>query len=323
MSRLLRYNKVEAFYIGLSLTLFAMIISLASCRKPENVAAGKETQKTFASPQDAGVALLEAAKSGDQAALLEIFGPDGNEVLFSGDPVTDKKALNDFTVAYETMNRWGKINAGGEMLYVGVENFPFPIPLQQNSSGQWYFNTGAGADEILARRIGKDELVAIAALGAIANAQQQYYSQSHPGNKVKQYAQKFVSDQGKRNGLYWPASEGQTKSPLGQLGDFAKGAGYTDSAGKPQAFNGYYFRILSKQGEKAKGGSKDYIVNGNMTDGFAVLAYPAEYRNTGIKTFLIGTDGIVYETDLGEGTMDTALAITEYNPGDGWTRVND
>src|SRR4030095_7566918 len=151
----------------------------------EKVAASNEAQKTFASPEEAGTALLEAARSGNQAALLEIFGSRGQEVLFSGDPIKDKNALKDFAAAYETVNRWGKINAGGQMLYVGLENFPFPIPLQQNSSGQWYFNTAAGEDEILARRIGKDELVAIAALGAIAKAQQQYFN--HSGAKVKQY----------------------------------------------------------------------------------------------------------------------------------------
>jgi hypothetical protein len=322
MSPLVRDSKIQVFSLAF-LMLFAAIFSLASCRKTEKVAAGNEAQKTFASQEEAGTALLEAARSGNQLGLLEIFGSRGNEVLFSGDPIKDKNALKDFAAAYETLNRWGKINAGGQLLYVGVENFPFPIPLQQNSSGQWYFNTEAGEDEILARRIGKDELVAIAALGAIANAQRQYFNQTHTGDKVKQYARKFVSDEGTHNGLYWPASQGQTQSPLGQLGDFAKGAGYTKSSEKPQPFNGYHFRVLTKQGEKAKGGAKDYIVDGNMTDGFAILAYPAEYQNTGIMTFLIGTDGIVYQKDLGEKTVDAAIAITEYNPRDGWEPVSN
>jgi hypothetical protein len=320
MSHLLGDNKILTFRLGLSLTLFTIIISLASCRKPQRVAAGNEAQKTFASPQEAGTALLEAAKSGNQALLLEIFGPSGKEVLFSGDSVKDANTLKDFADAYERMNRWRKINAGGQMLYVGVENFPFSIPLQQNSSGQWYFNTAAGEDEILARRIGKDELVAIAAMGAIANAEQQYFDRAD--NKVKQYAQKFVSDEGKHNGLYWPASEGQTQSPLGRLGEFAEGGGYTKSGEKPQPFNGYYFRILTKQAEP-RGGVKDYIVNGHMTGGFAILAYPAEYRNSGIMSFLIGKDSIVYQKDLGEGTVNTAMAITEYNPADGWKPVNE
>src|SRR5262249_21641991 len=153
----------------------------------------------------------------------------------------------------ETMNRWGKISAGGLMLYVGAENFPFPIPLQQNSTGQWYFNTAAGADEMLARQIGRDELIAIAAVAAIANAQQQYYNESHDGDKTKHYAQKFVSDEGKQNGLYWPVSKGQAGSPLYSLADLAK-------AGEGrQPFSGYKFRILTKQGKTAIGGAKDYV----------------------------------------------------------------
>jgi Protein of unknown function (DUF2950) len=314
-------NNARSFRPGLFLTLLVLIVSLVSCRRPETVSASKEAHKTFASPQEAGATLLEAAKSGNQAALIEIFGPDGREILFSGDAVKDKNALLAFIAAYEKMNRWGKINDGGQMLYVGAENFPFPIPLQQNSSGQWYFDTGRGADEILARRIGRDELIAMAAMSAIANAQQQYYHRSHEPGKAKQYAQKFVSDEGAHNGLYWPSSEGHPPSPLGQLGDFAKGAGYTNAGGNPQPFNGYFFRILTKQGSGAKGGAKDYVVNGNLTDGFAILAYPAEYRNSGIMTFLIGADGVLYQKDLGEKTGDVAVAITEYNPGDSWKRV--
>jgi Protein of unknown function (DUF2950) len=318
MSRLPGDNKIQLFRVGLSLMLCVIIISLVSCRKPEKVAAVNEPQKTFASPQEAGKALLEATKSGNRASLIEIFGPGGSEILFSEDSGKDAKGLKDFAVAYETMNRWGKINAGGQMLYVGAENFPFPIPLQQNSSGQWYFNTDAGKDEMLARRIGKDELVAMAALVAIANAQEQYFNAANPDKK--QYAQKFVSDEGKHDGLYWRVSGDKPQSPLGQLGDFAKGAGYTKPGEKPQPFNGYYFRILTKQA--GKNGTKDYVVNGNMTDGFAILAYPAEYQNSGMMTFLIGKDGIVYEKDLGKGTVDAAVAITEYNPNDGWKPVN-
>lgn len=261
---------------------------------------------------------MEAAKTGDQNSLLAIFGPDAKDVLFSGDAVKDKAYLQDFVAAYNQMHRWREIKAGGEMLYIGADNFPFPIPLGKNSPGQWAFDTAAGRDEILARRIGKDELTAIAACGAIADAQQLYFSQTHDGDKVKQYAQRFVSDEGKQNGLYWHAPEGQPPSPLGLLGDFAKAAGYTSSGNKPQPFDGYYFRILTKQGDKAKGGATDFIVNGKMTAGFAILAYPAEYRNSGIMTFVVGKDGNVYQKDLGEKTADAAATIAEYNPGDGW-----
>jgi len=314
--------------------LIVMIVSVLSCeRKPNNTAVGttaketqvgttgKETQKTFASPAEAGSAFHDAAKSGDQAELTAIFGPEMTDVLFSGDPVKDKNALMQFASAYETMNRWGKINGGGEMLYVGGENYPFPVPLLKTSSGRWYFDTAGGADEIAARRIGRNELVAIAAVAALANAQQDYFTRTH-GSESKQYAQKFASDEGKQNGLYWPASSGKIQSPLGRMGDFAKDAGYTTASGTSQPFSGYHFRILTKQGNTAKGGAKDYIVNGKMTGGFAILAYPAEYQNSGIMTFLIGTDGTVYEKDLGPKTVDTAVAMTEYNPGDGWKAVN-
>lgn len=219
------------------------------------------------------------------------------------------------------MNRWVRIKPGGQILLIGADNYPFPIPLGQNQSGLWYFDTAAGRDEILARRIGKGELTAIIACSAIADAQMQYFSQSHEG--VKQYAEKFVSDDGKRNGLYWPAPDGQQPSPLGPLGDFAKALGYTSSGDKPQPFNGYYFQILTKQGDKAPGGATDYIVDGKMTKGFAVVAYPADYRNSGIMTFVIGPNGVVYQKDLGEKTRDTAMSMTEYNPSDGWTTVGE
>lgn len=321
MSQVVRNHKILASSLWISLALFALIIFLAPSNRAENPTAGNAAQKTFASPTDAGAAFFEAAKSGNQSTLLAIFGPDGKDVLFTGDAVKDKDNLKDFVAAYSQMHRWGKIKAGGEVLYIGADNYPFPIPLGQNPSGQWYFDTIAGKDEILARRIGKGELTAIAACGAIADAQQQYFSQLHDGDKAKQYAQSFVSDAGKQNGLYWPVPEGQAPSPLGQLGDFAKAAGYTSSGDKPQPFNGYFFRILNKQGDKAEGGAKDYIVNGKMTGGFAILAYPSEYRNSGIMTFLVGNDGIIYQKDLGEKTALLAIAMTEYNPGDGWERV--
>ena len=160
------------------------------------------------------------------------------------------------------MHRWREIKAGGEMLYVGADNYTFPIPLGKNSSGQWVFDTAAGKDEMLARRIGKDELAAITACAAISEAQQQYFRQAHDGNVKNQYAAKFVSDDGKQNGLYWTVAEGQAVSPLEGVRDFAKAVGYTNAGNNPQPFEGYYFRILTKQGETAKGGAKDYIVNG-------------------------------------------------------------
>ena len=307
------WNNLGAAAKWMSMTLSAALVLLASCHQAQKSASENAAQRSFASREEAGAALVAAARSGDQGALLAIFGPGGEDVLFTGDSVRDQDNLKGFVASYDQMHRWGSLKAGGEVLYTGADNFPFPIPLDKNSSGQWSFDTAAGKDEILARRIGRGELTAIAACGAAAIAQDQYFS------KARQYAQTFASDQGKQNGLYWPVAEGHSASPLGPLGDFAKALGYSNSGDKPQQFNGYYYRILTKQGAAAKGGAKDYIVDGKMTGGFAILAYPVEYRNTGIMTFLIGKDGVIYQKDLGEQTTDQAAAMTEYNPGEGWS----
>jgi len=304
-----------------SLVVLATLISLTACRSTATVAAADNPKKTFASAEHAGNALLQAVKSGNQASLLEIFGPDGKEILFSTDSASDARARQDFVAAYESMHRWGKISGGGQMLYIGNENFPFPVPLLQDSSGQWYFSTDNGRDELLARRIGKDELIAMAALVSLANAEELYFNEANPNNK--QYAQKFVSDEGKHNGLYWPATGTQDQSPLARLGDFAEGAGFTKPGQKPQPFNGYNFRILTQQAATDQDAAMNYIVNGKMTKGFAILAYPAKYQESGIMTFMIGKDGILYEKDLGKATVERAQAITQYNPRDGWKRVND
>jgi len=301
-----------------SAALLVLAASLVSC---DHATTEKAVQKTFASPEDAGAALLEAAKSGDQNVLLVLFGPDAKEVLFSGDSVKDRDTLENFVAAYNQMHRWRELKVGGEMLYVGADNFVFPIPLGRNASGQWSFDTDAGKDEILARRIGRNELIAIAACSAIADAENQYFRGIHDNDHAKQYAQKLVSDDGKENGLYWPVVEGRAPSPLEEVRDFAKALGYTNAGAKPQPFSGYYFRILTKQGDKAEGGAKDYILDGKMTGGFAVLAYPVEYRNSGIMSFTVSRDGVVYQKDLGDKSTDLGESLTEYNPGDGWDRV--
>jgi len=303
-----------------------LICSLVACGQqatPVTAQTAKETDKvtgqtTFASPEEAGAALLAAAQSADPAALLAIFGPEGKEVVLSGDPIKDKDTLREFVAAYNQMHRWQEIKVGGEMLSVGADNFLFPIPLGKTGAGRWQFDTAAGKDEILARRIGHDEWVAIAACTAIAGAETQYFKQAHNGEKVREYAQRLLSDEGQQNGLYWPAVAGQAPSPLEAARDFAKAAGYTGAGAAPQPFDGYYFRILTKQGSGAKGGTRDYIVGGKMTGGFAVLAYPVAYRDSGIMTFMVGTDGVVYQKDLGESTTATAQALTEYDPAEGW-----
>jgi hypothetical protein len=303
----------------LAAILLLIMSASVSCSKRESKNAegsanGKVVQKTFASPSEAGAALFEAAKSGDQNKLLAIFGPDGKDLISSGDDVKDKNTLKRFVDAYSQMNRWSKSQAGSQILYIGADNFPFPIPLDQNSSGQWAFNTAAGKDEVLARRIGDGELTAIGVLTEIAHAQQEYFNQNH------QYAEKIVSSEGKHDGLYWPTSGNEPPSPLGRLADVAKALGYSESD-KPQPFDGYNYRMLTKQGDAAKGGVKDYAAGGKMTGGFAVKAWPAKYGDSGIMTFMVGKDGVIYEKNLGEKTSNDASNLTAYNPSQGWVVV--
>ena len=299
--------------------VLAAFLPLIACNTSRAPAPSEAGPKTFATPEDAGAALLAATKADDHNALLGIFGTGAADLIFSGDAAEDKQTVENFTTAYQTMNRWRKQNDGSEVLVVGTDNNPFPIPLAKNSGGQWSFNTAAGKVEILARRIGDNELATIDVINAMADAQAQYLAQRHDG--IKQYAQKFVSDEGKQNGLYWKSPEGKPRSPLGPLVAFASTEGFTPQAGKQQPYHGYFYRMLTKQGADAKGGAKDYIVNGKMTGGFAFIAYPEKYGDTGIATFLINRDGVLYDKDFGNSTTETATAATEFNPDKTWTVV--
>src|SRR5271154_499568 len=312
-----RNRKISFLGWWILFTLLALVIGLSSCSKPENPPTAEA--KTFASPDEAGKALLAAAQSGNEDAIAAIFGPDSKQVLASGDPTQDKENVAAFIAAYGVMNRWRKMDDKSQILVLGVDNFPFPIPLRQNGDGRWYFDIAAGKDEILSRRIGRNELAVMKICGALGDAQAEYHSQPHDG--AKQYAQKFISDEGKQNGLYWKAEEGQPKSPLGPLAAFATTEGYTVQPNAHEPFHGYYFRMLTKQGAQAKGGAKDYIVNGKMTGGFAFVAYPAEHGNSGILTFILNQDGVLYQKDLGNTTTETATAMSEFNPDGSWTPV--
>jgi hypothetical protein len=298
------------------LSLLALIISLAACKAPE-----KPSITAFSSPDDAGNALLTAAKAGDQNALLAIFGPDSKAVLFSGDPVQDKNAATAFVTRYGAMHRWRNMPDGSQILLVGADNFPFPIPLKKNASGQWFFDTDAGKEEVLNRRIGRNELAVIDVCDAVADAQADYFSKPHDGDNTKQYAAKFISDPGKQNGLYWKAADGQPASPLGPLAAYATSEGYTAKPDAHVPFHGYYFHMLTGQTDKAPGGAKDYMVDGKMVGGFAFVAYPAEYGNSGIMTFIINQDGVLLQKDLGKTTTETASAMTKFDPDPNWKIV--
>lgn len=294
------------------------LLPMAACKKQESTAV-LTGPRTFASPENAGKALASAVKSQDQDAIHQIFGPRSGDILSSGDATEDKASLGGFAKAYDMMNRWRILGDGSELLLVGADNQAFPVPLTKNASGQWYFDTAAGKEEILARRIGKNELAAIDICASIADAQQQYFSQRRDG--VSQYAQKFISDEGKRNGLYWPTPEGQPTSPLGPLVAYATAEGYKVRQDQHQPYYGYYFALLDKQGPDAKGGAKNYIVNGKMTGGFAAVAYPAQYGDSGIMTFVIDRNGVAFQKDLGKNTDEVASAMTEFNPDKSWTAV--
>jgi hypothetical protein len=307
-------------YRGLAFTirllLFSVIISFAACKRSE-----KASSKVFVSPEDAGDALQAAAKSGDQNQLLTIFGPDSREIIFSGDPVQDKTAARDFVAGYGVMHRWRKMADGAQVLMVGADNFSFPIPLKKNGAGQWYFDTAAGKHEILARRIGRNELAIIEACRAVADAQGMYFSQLHDGESTKHYAMKFISDSGKQNGLYWKSPAGQPESPLGPLVAFATSDGYSTDSPAHTPFHGYYFHTLTGQSQNAPGGALEYMANGKMTRGFAFMAYPAEYRNSGVMTFMINQDGVLLQKDLGKNTSQTATAMSKFDPDGSWSPV--
>jgi hypothetical protein len=300
------------------LILLALLIFFTACSEP-----AKPSFRVFASADDAGTALLEAAKSGDHNALLAIFGTDAKDLISSGDAVQDKAAVDEFVAAYPIMHRWRNMPDGDQVLLVGADNFPFPIPLKRNANGQWFFDTAAGKDEILSRRIGRNELAVIEVCGALGAAQAEYFSQRHDGGSAKQYAEKFISDASKQNGLYWDSPEGKPRSPLGPMAAFATDEGYSVKADPHAAFHGYHFRILKKQGSHAPGGAKDYVVGGKMVGGFAFVAYPAEYGNSGVMTFIINNDGVLLQKDLGKTTTETASTMTEFDPDNTWSVVEE
>jgi len=301
--------------------LLLMIVVIAGCSgKVQSVAAAEtQAQLTFATPEEAGQALRAAAAAGDEKALAQILGPESKAILSSGDVEEDKAAIESFVKKYDHMSRWVTMTDGSRVLYIGADNYPYPIPLAQNASSKWYFNTEAGKDEILARRIGKNELLAIDAISAMGRAEQHYYKHHHDGDKTHQYAQLILSSSGKQDGLYWEVPEDAPSSPLGRLNEFANDVVTSTQPGTSPIFDGYSFRVLTAQGDEAKGGTKNYLANGKMTGGFAILASPVTYGDSGIMTFIVSREGVVYEKDLGAATTAPVGSINSYNPTDGWT----
>jgi hypothetical protein len=276
-------------------------------------------QRTFASAEEAGRALFGAMEAQDEQAPLSILGAAGKEVLSSGDPQEDLDARVGFVVKYQEMHRFVTETNGTVTLVVGAENWPFPIPLVK-SNGSWYFDTAAGKDEIVFRRIGRNELAAMDACHELVEAQKQYFARP-AGDLPKQFAQKLVSDEGGHNGLYWHGASDEFDSPINPLIAYARQNLPADQVGEHVPFNGYFFRILTSQGKHAPGGAKNYVVDGKMSAGFAFVAYPADYRSSGVMTFIVSESGTIYEKDLGPNTTKLAEAMTAYDPDSTWHKA--
>jgi hypothetical protein len=299
-------------------TKFALAATLLAASFPAICPAQQQGQKTYSTAEEATKALVAAIEKNDEKAMLEVLGRDGKQIVSSGDPAEDQQNRANFVQKYQAMHRLVTEPDGTTTLYIGAENWPTPIPIVKKAS-QWYFDTDAGKQEILFRRIGKNELSAIRVCGELVAAEKEYFAKY--GNE---YAQKFVSDEGKQNGLYWAAADKQSESPVGPLVANAGGDGIVAAnGGSHEPFRGYYFRILVAQGRDASGGAMDYVAGGKMTKGFAFVAYPAVYRDSGVMTFIVAQDGVVYEKDLGKATVSLAKNLKAYDADSTWTKSEE
>ena len=278
-----------------------------------------QAQQRFSTPDAAVEALVAAAKRGDSKGIVSILGPGSEELISSGDPVEDANVRQEYLAAYDAQHRIVS-ESGKSILVIGQNDWPFPIPLVQKD-GQWTFDTTAGREEVLARRIGRNELAAMKTALAYYDAQNEYADMNKDQTGQAVYAQKIISSPGKKDGLYWPTSGSEPDSPLGEAIAAATKRGFRVGVGEP--YHGYYYKILTSQGADAPGGAVDYIVRGNMIGGFGLVAYPAEYGNSGIMTFIINNDGDIYEKDLGPGTSRIASRMTSFNPDHTWRKVVD
>ena len=309
----LRKRKLHRLLAGVS---FVAALTFSS----QLMLAQESNQKVFPSPEEASAALFGAAQQADNRALLEILGPAAKDLVSSGDPVEDKKERERFVAKYEQMHRLVKERDGERILYIGAENWPNPIPLV-DKNGVWYFDTEAGKEEVLARRVGRNELATIDVCYQLVDAQQDHYANVDGGER--RYALKFIGDKDdSHDSLFSSGSGRQFASPHDALIAYAGIENGKVSARDPIPFNGYYLRILTAQGKSAEGGAKSYVANGKMLSGFAFVAYPAVYRSTGVMSFIVNQSGIVYQKDLGPDTDKIGVAMTEYDPDSSWERVD-
>ena len=277
-------------------------------------------QAKFATPNEAAAALLQALKAEDLGKMQAIFGREGMDAVASGDPVSDRNDREVIAVAMEQSWRWAPRGENAEELIIGDEQWPFPVPLIKTGNA-WQFDSEKGEKEVLARRIGANELNTIDICRAYVDMQKEFASQPHDGKPAGLFAQRLKSSPGRQDGLYWQRKPGERRSPLGDLVAEAAAEGYDQNKMGSAPFHGYRFRILTAQGPAAPGGKKSYVVNGDMTGGFALVAYPAKYAFSGVMTFMVGQDGVVYQKDLGEDTAAQALRLAEFDPDNSWMAV--
>jgi hypothetical protein len=302
--------------LGLSVILVAMtvmVIFSASCTQ-------KPLGKSFPSPDEAVSVLIDAVKQNNNQQLISIFGPEGEKLIYSGDEVADQADRACFIQKFEEKHRLDQKNPETNILYVGKHEWPLPIPIVKTRAG-WYFDTAQGKEEILNRRIGKNELNVIKVMEAYVDAQREYVRKDWNANGVMEFAQRLVSTEGKKDGLYWPVKEGSKLSPFGPLIAQAVNEGYKEEDKALNPYHGYYYKILHGQGKNAPGGEYDYVVKNKMVLGFGLVAYPAEYGNSGIMTFIVNQQDIIYEKDLGQDTVKIANTMEKYDPDQTWKKV--
>jgi hypothetical protein len=324
-TNIMTFSKISvvasAILIACSLGL---AVQAAPPAKPDAAAASQPKQKEFDSAKQAADALIQVAANFDVAAAKEILGPDGEDLISSEDPVMDKNRARAFAAKAQEKNaiEIDKKDPNRAILLVGNDDFPLPIPIVKHR-GKWSFDTKVGREEILNRRIGANELDAITICHGFVEAQEEYAQEKHDDSKVNQYAERVISTPGKHDGLAWKNADDTWGGPVGEGVAKALEQGYSLPKAQPQPYHGYYFKVLKKQGPAAPMGEMDFVVNGAMIGGFALVAAPAQYRVTGVKTFVVGPSGVVYEKDLGKDTLKIFQNIDRYNPDKTWKPTED
>ena len=320
--RRLGNNKTKTVYLWAMTVAVFILTAVFSVPAVENSAA-VEKQMTFVSAQEAVNTLIAAVQDDDDTALAAIFGPDSQDLISSGDKVEDKNGRDRFLELYREKNSLEQESDSKAVLHIGNRDYPFPIPIVQQGD-VWFFDTQAGKEEILDRRIGRNELHTVEVLNAYCDAQREYAAVDRNGDGTPEFAQQLISSPGKKDGLYWETKAGEKESPFGPLIAMATQKGYTDNLAteNPDPYYGYYFKILTAQGEHANCGAFDYVVDGKMILGFALVAYPAKYGASGIMTFLVNQEGVIYEKDLGVDTAKAA-AMTLFDPDNTWKRYEE